>query len=230
MRSIAIESIFVSIDIYEDNNVSVLNQLASALGRRDEVPNQELAQRIAKANDAKAVEELAKNLKNKDKDIASDCIKTLQEAARINPELIAPYYRDFLDLLTNKNNRLVWGAMQALDAVAGGMPKMVYDSLPLITLAAKQGSVITKDHAVSILVKLARLKKYHQKAFELLMGEIVSAPVNQLPTYAEHALTVVSDEEKPMLLKILRGRLWDDMVESKRKRLDKTIKKLSAKS
>ena len=55
--------------------MSVLDKLASALGRRDELPNQTLAQAIIKKEDAKAVKELVDNLQNKNKDIQSDLFK-----------------------------------------------------------------------------------------------------------------------------------------------------------
>ena len=57
--------------------MSVLDRLASSLGRRDEVPNQILAKQIVAKNDKVAVKELAENLSNKDKNIQSDCIKFL---------------------------------------------------------------------------------------------------------------------------------------------------------
>ena len=38
--------------------MTILNKLACSLGRRDEVPNQELAEQIVAANDAAAVKEL----------------------------------------------------------------------------------------------------------------------------------------------------------------------------
>jgi hypothetical protein len=49
--------------------MSILNQLATALNRRDEVPNQELAKKIVKSKDKDAVKELVDNLNNKDKNI-----------------------------------------------------------------------------------------------------------------------------------------------------------------
>lgn len=56
--------------------MSVIPKLASSLGRRDEVPNQELARHIAANADQKAVEELVYNLSNKKRTfstIASKC-------------------------------------------------------------------------------------------------------------------------------------------------------------
>ena len=49
--------------------MSVLNKLASALERSDEVPNQLLAKEIAASADKVAVQELVDNLANKNKDM-----------------------------------------------------------------------------------------------------------------------------------------------------------------
>src|SRR6266513_422108 len=97
--------------------MTVLDKLATALNRRDEVPNQELAKEIVRSNDRRAVKELIENLAHKDKNIQSDCIKVLYEVGEREPALIAPYYNEFGKLLDSKNNRLVWGAMTALDSI-----------------------------------------------------------------------------------------------------------------
>ena len=47
-------------------NEYVISKLASSLNRKDEVPNQELAQEIIKSNDKKAIKELVENLSNRD--------------------------------------------------------------------------------------------------------------------------------------------------------------------
>ncbi|MCB0545469.1 MAG: hypothetical protein KDC70_18225, partial [Saprospiraceae bacterium] len=59
--------------------MSILDKLSTSLNRRDEVPNQELAKKILKTKDKKAIKELAENLENKNKGIQSDCIKVLYE-------------------------------------------------------------------------------------------------------------------------------------------------------
>ena len=94
--------------------MSALNRLASSLGRRDEVPNQELARDLAARKDKAGIREIAENLWNKDKNIQADCIKVLYEVGYLEPKLIADYAEDFVKLLRSKNNRLVWGGMTAL--------------------------------------------------------------------------------------------------------------------
>lgn len=66
--------------------MSILPKLASSLGRRDEVPNQELAKQLVKSKDKKAIVELVENLSKKDKNIQSDCIKVLYEIGEQQPE------------------------------------------------------------------------------------------------------------------------------------------------
>ena len=119
--------------------MNIINKLASSLNRRDEVLNQELAKQIAAKNDAKAVQELMDNLNNKNKDIQNDCIKVLYEIGESKPLLIAEYANNFVDLLDNKNNRLQWGAMTAINTITPENPKAVYSSLPKIVAAANQG-------------------------------------------------------------------------------------------
>ena len=206
--------------------MSVLHQLATNLGRRDEVPNQELAARIVSASDAAAVSELVENLSNKDKNIQSDCVKVLYEIGERNPELIAGHAAAFVALLDHKNNRLQWGAMTALDSIASVQPAGIFKHLPKILAAAAAGSVITKDHAVGILIKLSRVgERWSENAFELLMEQLTAAATNQLPMHAENALPLIHSGNKEIFIQTLENRLGEIEKESKRKRVEQVIKK-----
>lgn len=207
--------------------MSILQYLSTSLDRRDEVPNQELAKQIAEKKDKKAVQELIENLKNKNKYIQHDCIKVLYEIGLINPSLISDHSGIFIELLTNKNNRLQWGAMHALDAITLEDPETIYSGLSKIIDSADKGSVITKDHAVNILIKLCSLKQYAEASFSLLNEQILNSPGNQLPMYAEKALPVITEKNKNIFIKTLSSRLDEIEKETKRKRVEKVIKKLS---
>src|SRR5689334_18956999 len=150
---------------------SILPRLASSLGRRDEVPNQELAAVIAKNNNMPAIAELVANLDNKNSRIKSDCIKTLYEIGEIKPELLAGYIGDFKKLLTHKDNRMRWGGMSALARICVIDPAGIYKILPEVMAAAETGSVITKDNAVRILGCLASNKRYAKNAIPLLFEQ-----------------------------------------------------------
>lgn len=206
--------------------MSVIPKLASSLDRRDEVPNQELAKQIASKKDKKSVKELVENLNNKSKDIQNDCIKVLYEIGEINPSLISDYAKEFIGLLDHKNNRLQWGAMTAINTITLENPKVVYGSLVKIITAADRGSVITKDYGVNILIKLCSIKQYADNAFSLLNEQLLSSPTNQLPMYAEKAMPIINDKNKTLFIKTLTSRLGDIEKDTKRKRVEKVIKKI----
>lgn len=207
--------------------MTIIDKLATSLNRRDEVPNQILAQEISDHDDKKGVKELIDNLSNKSKDIQNDCIKVLYEIGERKPDLIAGYTNEFIKLLTHKNNRLQWGAMSALDAITLERPKEIYSLLTKIVEAADKGSVITKDHAVNILIKLCSIKQYADQAFSLLREQLLNSPTNQLPMYAERAVPVINDKNKEAFIKALLSRFDEIDKDTKRKRIEKVIKKIS---
>ncbi|MCF3109162.1 hypothetical protein LL912_10265 [Niabella sp. CC-SYL272] len=206
--------------------MSIIAQLATSMGRNDEVPNQELATQIAITNNKKAVRELVENLSNKNKDIQHDCIKTLYEVGNLKPTLIAPYFSDFIRLLGSKNNRLQWGAMAALNYIAAENSKAVFQALPAMAAAAEGGSVITRDHFVAILIRLCAVKQYAAGAFSLLNEQLGYCPANQLPMYAENAVSIINEHNKAAFIQTLSARLNDFEKESKRKRVEKVLKKI----
>jgi len=208
--------------------MSVLHQLATALGRRDEVPNQELARRIVRERDAAAVQELVENLWHKNKAIPSDCIKVLYEIGAANPDLIANYYNEFGKLLESKNNRLVWGAMMALDTIVLKQPKGVHRLLSkILKTADSSGSVIARDHAVGILAKLATLKPYRRDSIALLLEQLMSCPNNQFAMYVEMSAPVIDAENKERFRQLIEKRSAELERESAKKRVAKVLKKLT---
>ncbi|MGO4695319.1 hypothetical protein AB4Z50_13680 [Paenibacillus sp. 2TAB26] len=207
--------------------MTIIDKLASSLNRKDEGPNQELAKYIADRDDKGAVIELVDNLHNNDKNIQSDCIKVLYEIGDLRPSLIAEYSKEFVTLLNHGNNRLVWGAMTALNAITLENPEVIYLSLEKIVDITGKGSVITKDQGVNILIKLCSIKPYADHAFTLLIEQLKKCPTNQLPMYAENAISIVNDNNKTLFIKTLSSRLGDIEKDTKRKRVEKLIKKLS---
>lgn len=220
---------FTYLAIAKKNSMSVPDQLSSALQRRDEVSNQELAAEIAAANNKDAVQELIDNLQHKNKRIQNDCIKVLYETGERKPALISPFIPVFVALLAHKNNRLQWGGMAALDTIATAKPGLIYAVLPAILAASDQGSVITKDHCISILIKLGVLPEYKEDAFALLIGQLIKAATNQLPMYAENSLPLIDAGNKALFIDTLTARIPDIEKESKQKRVEKVILKAQRK-
>jgi hypothetical protein len=202
--------------------------LASASGSRNEIPKQVLAAKIAESGDKSAVKELVENLENKSKNIQGDCIKTLYEVAEKKPELVSHYHAEFLKLLKHKNPRMVWGGMSALSAIASLVPDIMYNALPeIIDTADHNGSVIARDHAIYILAKIGTVKKYYENCIALIQEQLMKAPLNQLPMYAEISAQIVQEKDKAAYKTILEERLAAIDLPAKRKRIEKVIKKLN---
>jgi len=204
--------------------MSVLDQLASALGRNDERPNVELAEKLAASGDKTAIAELIVALGGKSA-VANDAIKTLYEIGERKPELITAHAEAFFAALKSKNNRLVWGGMTALDTIAAIAAPALAARLPEILAAAEKGSVIAKDKAVSILCELVAVDE-RAKALPPLFDMLRAAAVNQLPSYAESASTVIG-ADRAKLADLISARLPDVPQPAKRTRLVKVLQKLA---
>jgi len=177
--------------------------------------------------DAVAVKELIENLNHRDRGIQGDCIKVLYEIGAANPDLIAKYYREFGELLESKNNRVVWGAMTALDTIALKEPKGVHGMLAkILRVADNSGSVIARDHAVGILVKLGTRKAYKRDCIALLIEQLMSCPNNQFPMYVEMSVAVIEAGNRERFQQVIETRMPRLDKESQKKRLAKVLKKL----
>lgn len=155
--------------------MTIIEKLATSLNRRDEIPNQELAKEIVATNNKEAVKELIEHLNNKSKAIQNDCIKVIYEIGALKPKLIASCYKELIKQLDSKNNRLQWGAMTALNTIVNENPAAIFSALPKLIAVADEGSVITNDHCVNILIKLAasRLPEIEKDLKRLRVEKII---------------------------------------------------------
>lgn len=206
--------------------MSIQPQLAASLGIPDEQPNIALAEAIAREHNSAAIRELISILNGKDKALKSDALKVLYEVGYRAPDLIAPFIAQFKNLLTNPDNRLVWGAMCAIDGIATTKPDAVFLILPQIMAAVERGTVITRDHAVKTLTKLAAQERFARTAMPLLMEQLRTAPTNQLPMYAELVASIILPPDAPTMRAILEARLPELPSAAKKKRIEKALKKL----
>lgn len=207
--------------------INVIENLACSLGRRDEEPNIELANKIVTAKDKDAVKRLVELLANKKKDIQNNSIKVIYEIGALQPDLIKDYLSDFLQILKSKNNRLVWGAMTAIDSIASAVPEKIYAALPEIIDAGEKGSVIAKDHVVGILIKLTEHKQLSDDVMPLLTEQLVKAADNQFAMYAERMVPVIEGKDKKQFIGILEERIDELPKDSQKKRVEKILKKLN---
>jgi hypothetical protein len=204
--------------------MSVLDKLAGALGRNDERPNVELAEAIAAKGDKAAIKELVAALSAAPVAVQNDAIKVLYEIGALKPALVAGHAAAFLALLKSKNNRNVWGALQALESIAVEAADVLAKDLGAIVAAADIGSVIAKDKAVGILSRLALTG--HGKAVPVLLERLRKAAPNQFPMYAELAAPAIGAKDRAAFRKILETRLEKIPQPAKRARVEKVLRKL----
>ena len=188
--------------------MSVLNKLASSLDRSDETPNQELARELVETQNTAGTDELVQNLANPDRAVRFDCIKVLYEVGYTRPELVAAYVDDFLRLLSNPDNRLVWGGMLALSTVADLKAEELFRHIAEIENVMDRGSVITIDAGVVTLAKIAAVKEeYNQAVFPYLLNHLQTCRPKDVPQHAEKALLAVNVTNKERFTAVITARL-----------------------
>lgn len=204
--------------------MSVLGKIASLQGERDDVPNQELARELVSSRDAAGVKEIAENLFNHDKNIQSDCIKVLYEIGYLDPHLISGYAKDFLTLLKNKQNRLVWGAMIALSTISVIEADKIYDQRNLIIKALENGSVITVDNAVRVLAGVSSANPaYSKDLFPHILNHLKTCIPKEAAQHSESAMIAVNRDNKEAFFEVLKAR-EENLSPSQLKRIRKLYK------
>lgn len=190
--------------------MKAIDLLSTSLGRRDDKANLDLAVEIIRSKRNDWVKELVENLNHKDNNIQSDCIKVLYEIGkRDSAEMIAPFVDSFGELLKSKNNRLIWGAMTALDTIALINPEGVYGLLRKMFYEVEG---ITIDHCVGILgvgilAKLACIENYTKEASSLLIKQLERCPSKKLPMYAEKSIIAINAANQDQFIDLIKSRI-----------------------
>ena len=178
--------------------MSVINRIAYYQGRHDEGPNQELARELAHAADTAGIHEIAENLWHKNQSVRSDCLKVLYEIGYIKPDLIADYVADFLRLLGDRNNRMVWGAMIALATIADQRPHEIWGQIDDVIAAVNTGTLITVVWGVKTLARVAAADpSYHARLFPILLDHLRTCIPHDVPMHAESMLPAVNGPARP---------------------------------
>ena len=207
--------------------MSVLNRIAHFQNRRDEVPNQELARDLATQKDTAGIREIAENLWSKDKNVRADCIKVLYEIAAIDPSLVAEYVEDFVRLLKSGNNRLVWGGMTALGAIAELKADAIHAHLGEIIKTMDAGSVITMDNGIQALALAAsKSETYNRDIFPYLLNYLQTCRPKDIAQHAEKSQPAVNAANKAEFIAALEKRM-DDLSGSGLARVKKVLKAAS---
>lgn len=207
--------------------MDVLQRLASNLGRRDEEPNIELARDLATRQDSASIAVLADAMLTAKTPVRHDAVKTLYEIAARKPDLVAPHAAAFLTVLKGKDNRMIWGALTALDAIAASEPALIAANLTAILDAADRSSVIAKDKAVSMLATLAAQSPPSKLAWRRMIDILHTSADNQTPMYAEAALRAAPQNDPAELAAVVQQRADRMAQPAKKARLEKVLRQLA---
>ena len=154
----------------------------------------------------------------------SDCIKVIYEIGYLRPDLIAGYTKDFLRLLNEKNNRLVWGGMTALSAVADLRPQEIGEEIENVIATVEKGSVITQVSGMLVLAKVsAGAPQYTPRIFTFLLYQLKLLTPRDVHTHTEIVLPAFTAENKDEVLAIIEMRR-PEFTAAHKKRMKKVLK------
>lgn len=207
--------------------MSIQNQLAHSLGRKDQAPNKALAQAVADAEDVDGLKELIQFIETRPhKRLQMDGMLTIAYVAEQKPSLVVDHVDFLISKLNDPINRVIWGSMIALAHMSDAISDKLFEALPKVIDAMDAGTVVTRDFGFRILVSLYKLEQYCDDVFYTISDQIILAPSNQLGQYVERMIPVVKADHKRKLIAILEERKGDLMNEYHIKRLTKNLKKL----
>jgi hypothetical protein len=206
--------------------MSTLERIAYFQGRRDEVPNQELARALARTQDSDGIAEIAANLRHATPAIQSDCVKVLYEIGYLRPDLIAPYVSEFLRLLDVSNNRMVWGGMIALATISAHRPTEIWAQIDKVMTAVERGTLITVVWGVRALAGVARaLPISRTRILPVLAAQLETCSPRDLPMHAESVLPAMDETSRGTFVAILAERT-PELTQAPARRLRAVLRQL----
>ena len=207
--------------------MSYINKIAFHQGIRSEVPNQELAKELSDSEDRKGIKEIASFLYDKNSSVASDCIKVLYEIGYLKPKLIQDYYQNFIDLLSSKNNRMVWGGMIGLATVSELKADEIMPKLDFIVDVTKKGTVITQVWGVYTLIGMAKSNAKNKTKLMPVIYDFLenSRPVDLGKRLESMLALFVTKEEKEIAHNIVQMKM-DQLSEAQSKKVQRISKKI----
>ncbi|MDW3196472.1 MAG: hypothetical protein R8G66_29120 [Cytophagales bacterium] len=208
------------------NSGNVIGRFSSSLDRRDQGPNEVIAQAIVDDAGGDLLEEVVQVIHSKAATrTINDVVMTLMAVSRIHPKLLVQKADVFIDLLESKSNRQVWGSMIALANMAPLVKEKLKPHLVKILQAMDEGTVVTRDHGFSILTELYK-EDQSGDLLALINEQLLNAPSNQVGQYTEKFMEVVRKEDVSTFVEALEVRGQELTNEHHLKRLGKNLKNL----
>ena len=207
--------------------MNVRSRFARSQGITNEIPNKQLASEILSSSDEAGISEILQVLsESKNPDELSDGLKVIEMIGERNPSLVANAFHPTFKLLHHAMNKIQWRAMSALSTFSCLHHAATFKDLGVILDLMGQGSVITRDHGVKILVGLYTEDAYRPDIGPLLLEQVITAPDNQLGQYAEKWMRVITKEDSVKLIHVLEMRQPELVNPSHQKRISRVLLKL----
>ena len=205
---------------------NVINRLSSAMDRRDQGPNEAIAQEVVASGNPDLLQEVVQViLSNNPVRLKNDAVMVLMAISRIKPGILLEQTRLLISLLDSKSNRQVWGSMIALANMAPMVREDIKPYLAKILRAMDEGTVVTRDHGFTILTELYK-DDPSGDLLALINEQLLNAPPNQVGQYTEKFMEVVRKEDLSSFIATLEVRAQELTNEHHLKRLGKNLRKL----
>jgi hypothetical protein len=193
---------------------------------RDQARSLAVADRLAKDADPEQIAELVTLLAGKEKGVSRAAAHLAGEVADRRPDHFLPHVSDLIDVAHTASGPAAWETLHVLAAVASHDPSALAPYLDQIEASLTTTSVIARDNTVRILTRLATLERSRPAAMNALLQCLRTAPVNQLPMYAELVSEVVRPEAAGDVRGILTDRLAAIPHPAKIRRIEAVLRKL----
>ena len=181
---------------------------------------------MAEEADPDEIAELIGLLSDRDKAIRRVTAHLIGEIADRRPDLFLPHIGVLVSITETGSGPAVWEALHVLADVTAYDPAALAPYLEKIAASLDSSSVIARDNAVRILACLATLEDNRPAAMTALLHALRTAPVNQLPMYAETVAPVVRLEDSDTVRRILTDRLSEITQPAKIRRIETVLRKL----
>lgn len=207
--------------------MTIIPELASQLGRKDEGPNKDLGIKLVTNLDLAGIREAAENLSNPDRKIQVDCLGVLEQVGLLAPELIEDYLDNFLDFAFGKDNRLIWQSLINIAMIADRKANQIMPYQNQLIKVIEGGSVITRDNGIKILARAGgATTEYTERVMPYLFDQLNTCRPKSIPQYAESILPIVNSNNQLDYLAALNKRL-PELTPAQEKRVQKIIRKFS---
>jgi len=158
--------------------MSIIPELSSQLGRKDDLPNKVLGKKLVETEDLAGIHEAIELLSHVDRKIQIDCLGVLEQVALLKPDLVEGSFDKLLDHIFGKDNRLIWQSMIILAQIADQKATQIMDQYQELIQVIDRGSVITRDNGIKVLAKAGRANPAYEK-------EVFPYLLDQLPHYMQ---------------------------------------------